>query len=63
MEMSFFVSCPVTGGLSVPRKWGHTRSADLTMVYHGGGCPDLSVPAGALRRGHEIKKDISMLTI
>ena len=61
MEMSFFAACPLTGGLSVPRKSGHTRNADLTIVYHGGGCPDLSGPAGALHRGHETKKGISML--
>jgi hypothetical protein len=40
---------------------GHTRNADLTIVYYGGGCLDLSGPAGALRRGHETKKDMSML--
>jgi hypothetical protein len=64
---------PSTGGLSVPRKSGpfdrlmvlnkvegHTRNADLTIVCHGGGCPDLSGPAGALLLGHETKKDISM---
>jgi hypothetical protein len=59
--MSFFAACPVTGGLSVPRKSGHTRNADLTMIRHGCGCPDLSGPASALRRGHETKKDISIL--
>jgi hypothetical protein len=30
---------------------GHTRNADLTIMQHGGRCPDLSGPAGALRRG------------
>jgi hypothetical protein len=53
--MSFFSACPITGGLSVPRKSGpfdklmvlskvegHTRNADLTIVCHGGRCPDLS---------------------
>jgi hypothetical protein len=72
--MSFFAACPVTGGLSVPRKSGpfdrlmvlskvegHTRNADLTMIRHGCRCPDLSGPADALRRGHETKKDISIL--
>jgi len=61
MEMSFFVSCPVTGGISVPRKSRHTRNADLTIVCHGSGYPDLSGPAGALLLGRETKKDISML--
>ena len=42
---------------------GHTRNADLTIVCHGSGCPDLSGPAGALRRGHGTKKDIPMLNI
>ena len=40
---------------------GHTRNADLTMIRHSGWCPDLLGPAGALRRGHETKKDTSML--
>ena len=40
MGMSFFAACPLTGGLSVPRKSGHTRNADLTIMQHGG--PDLS---------------------
>jgi hypothetical protein len=74
MGMSFFSSCPFTRGLSVPRKSGpfdklmvlskvegHTRNADLTIVYHGGRCHDLSGPAGALRIGHETKKDMPML--
>ena len=60
MEVSFFIPCPLTGGLSVPRKSGHTHNAELTMIRHGGGCPDLSGPAGALRKGHGIKKDTSM---
>jgi hypothetical protein len=63
MGMSFFASCLLTGGLSVPRKSGHTRNADLTIVRHGGRCPDLSGPAGALRIGHDAKKDIPMLNI
>jgi len=63
MEMSFFAACPLTGGLSVPHKSGHTRNTDLTIVQHGGRCPDLSGPAGALLTGHETKKDIPMLNI
>jgi hypothetical protein len=72
--MSFFAACLSTGGLSVPRKSGpfdtlmvlskvegHTRNADLTIVYYGGRCPDLSGPAGALLIGHATKKDIPML--
>jgi hypothetical protein len=60
MEGSFFAACPFTGGFSVPRKSGHTSNADLTIILHGGRCPDLSGPACALRRGHETKKDPSM---
>jgi hypothetical protein len=60
MEMSFFISCPLTGGLSVPRKSGHTCNVDLTIIHHGGRCPDLSRPGTALHIGHEVKKDISM---
>jgi hypothetical protein len=59
--MSFFASCLLTGGLSVPRKSGHTRNADLTSMQHGGRCPDLSGSAGALHIRHETKKDIPML--
>jgi len=44
MEMSFFISFPLTGGISVPRKSGHTCNADLTIIHHGGRCPDLSGP-------------------
>jgi len=40
---------------------GHTRNADLTIMQHGGRCPDLSGPACALLIGHETKKDIPML--
>jgi hypothetical protein len=61
MEMSFFVSYPLTGGLSVPRKSGHIWNAGLTSIQHGARCPDLSGPGTALRIGHETKKDISML--
>jgi hypothetical protein len=61
MEMSFFAACHLTGGLSVPRKSGHTRNADLTIMQHGGRCPDLSGSACALLKGHETKKDILML--
>jgi len=46
----------------VPRKSGHTCNADLTIINHGGRCPDLSGPATALLIGHETKKDISMLS-
>jgi len=59
--MSFFVSWPLTVGLSVPRKSGHTCNADLTIIQHGGRCPDLSGPGNALLIGHETKKDIPML--
>jgi len=61
MGMPFFAACPLTGGLSVPRKSGHTRNADLTIMQHGGPCPDLSGSACALLIGHETKKDIPML--
>jgi hypothetical protein len=51
------------GASACPDKSGHTRNADLTMIRHVGRCPDLLGPAGALHRGHETKKDISMLYI
>ena len=40
----------------MPRKSGHTRNADLAVIQHGGRCPDLLVPATALRIGNEAKK-------
>jgi hypothetical protein len=54
----FFVPCPSTGGLSVPRKSGQVRNADLTIMQHGGRCPDLSGPAGAVRIGHGKKRHL-----
>ena len=59
--MSFFISCPLTGGISVPRKSGHTCNAGFTIIPYGARCPDLSGPSTALLIGHEIKKDISIL--
>ena len=47
----------------MPRKSGHTCNADLTIIQHGGRCPDLSGPADALLIGDEAKKDISMLNV
>jgi len=37
----FFLSCPLTGGLSVPRKSRHTCNAGLTIIPYGARCPDL----------------------
>jgi hypothetical protein len=34
---------------------------DVTIMQHDGRCPDVSGPAGALRRGHAAKKDLSIL--
>jgi hypothetical protein len=61
--MSFFVSCPEQGASACPDKSGQVRNAELTMIRHGARCPDLLGPANALRRGHETKKDIPVLTI
>jgi hypothetical protein len=33
----------------------------LAIIQYGARCPDLSGPGTALRRGHEIKKDIFIL--
>jgi hypothetical protein len=33
MDMSFFAACPLTEGLSVPRKSGQVRNADLTSIH------------------------------
>ena len=63
MEMSFFISFPLSGGISVPRKSGHTCNADFTIIQYAGRCPDLSGPGSALLIGNEIKKDISMLIL
>ena len=61
MGVSFFAPCPEQGTLACPDKSGHTRNAELTMIRHGGRCPDLLGPAGALLLGHERKKDTPML--
>jgi hypothetical protein len=45
----------------VPGISGQVRNADLTIIQHGGRCPDVSGPASALRKGRETKKDMSML--
>jgi hypothetical protein len=50
-------------GLRVLRKSGQVRNEDLTIIQHGGRCPDLSGSAGAFLIGHETKKDIPMLNI
>ena len=47
MGMSFFVVCPLTGGISVPRP----------ETGMGSG------PGTALLIGHEIKKDIPMVKV
>jgi len=49
MEISFFVLCPLAGGLSVPHKSGHMCNAGLIIIQHGARCPDLSGPGTALR--------------
>ena len=58
----FFCLMPCNKGVSAcPDKSGQVRNEDLTIMQHGSRCPDLSGPAGALYRGHETKKDMSML--
>ena len=52
----FFISCPLTGALSVPRKSGHMCNADLTIMPHGARYTDNSVLGSALLIGNEIKK-------
>jgi hypothetical protein len=52
---------PHTEGLSVPRKSGHTRNADLTIMQHGNRCPDLPGSTVMSLLGHDEKKDMSML--
>jgi hypothetical protein len=42
----------------VPRKSGHMCNAYLTIIQHGGRCPDLSGPGTALLIGHEIKRHL-----
>ena len=44
------------GASACPNKSGHTRNAEMTMIRHGGRCPDLLGSAGALLLGHETKK-------
>jgi hypothetical protein len=61
MDMPFFVSCPIRNALAGPDKSGHTRNKALSTMAMGSWCPDLR---GTLRppvKGHDAKKDISML--
>jgi len=50
----------VVSQLACPDTSGHTRNADLTLVCHGGRCPDVLGPASALRLGHGKRKDTPM---
>jgi len=59
----FFCLIPFNRRHHVPRKSGHTCNADLTIIHHGGWCPDLSGPGSALLIGYETKKDTSMLIV
>ena len=61
MEMSFFVSCPLRDAPAGPDKSGHQPSWFILFKSALRVCPDLR---GTLRppvKGHEAKKDISML--
>ena len=62
MEMSFFISCPISNTLLGPDKSGHRAPWCVIVKFALHVCPDLR---GTLRppvKGHEIKKDISMLS-
>jgi len=56
MGVSFLYHALQQGASACPDKSEHTRNADLTMVCHGGKCPDLLGPAGALLLGHGKEK-------
>jgi len=61
MEMSFFISFPISNALPGPDKSGHRAPYCIIVRSALPVCPDLR---GTLRppgKGNEIKKDISML--
>jgi hypothetical protein len=63
MEMSFFISCPISNALPGPDKSGHRAPWCIIVKFALHVCPDLR---GTLRppvKGHEIKKDISILSV
>jgi hypothetical protein len=56
MEMSFLLHALEQGASACPDKSGQVSNADMTMIRHGGRCPDLLGSACALLLGHETKK-------
>jgi len=61
LEMSFFISCPIHNAVAGPDKSGHRPPWCMIVKPALHVCPDLR---GWLRppvKGHEIKKDISIL--
>jgi len=61
MEMSFFISCPISNASSGPDKSGHRPPCCIIVKSALHVCPDLRGTLRLLVKGHEIKKDISML--
>ena len=61
MEMSFFVSFPISNALPGPDKSGHRPAWCILVKSALHVCPDLRGTLMPPVKGHEIKKDISIL--
>jgi len=61
MEMSFFISFPISNALLGPDKSGHQPACCRIVKSALHVCPDLRGTLMPPVKGNEIKKDISML--
>jgi len=59
--MSFFVSCPISNAVPGPDKSGHRAPCGIIVRSALHVCPDLRGTLRPPAKGHETKKDISML--
>jgi len=59
--MSFFISCPISNAVPGPDKSGHQPPCCMIVKPALHVCPDLRGTLIPPVKGHEIKKDISML--
>jgi len=59
--MSFFISCPIRNTVPGPDKSGHQAPCCIIVKSALHVCPDLRGTLKHPVKGHEIKKDISIL--
>jgi hypothetical protein len=62
MEVSFFISYPISNALPGPDKSGHRAPWCIIVKFALHMCPDLRGTLMPPVKGHEIKKDTSMLS-